>query len=109
MCLSATEAAEVQTECTTPCLLATPLCYLTETLPTPNSGQDPVPQDLVLLFEPDRRFAISEFAAGRFPLWTPAKFGGGPFIWPKDSPFFLFTSLSGSRGSLLSGRSGATR
>jgi hypothetical protein len=76
--------------------LATPLCYLTETLPTPNSGQDPVPQDLVLLFEPDRRFAISEFAAGRFPLWTPAKFGGVPFIWPKYSPFFLFTCLTAS-------------
>src|ERR1035437_8246001 len=31
MCLSATEAGEVQTECTTPCLLSTPICAFNPT------------------------------------------------------------------------------
>ena len=76
--------------------LAAARCYLPQTIQTTNSYQDPVPQDLVLLFEPDRLFAMREFAAGRFPLWTPAKYGGVPFIWPKYSPFFLFTCLAAS-------------
>jgi hypothetical protein len=76
--------------------LAFPNCYLADTLQTPNSYQDPVPSDLVLVFEPDRRFAIREFAAGRFPLWTPAKYGGVPFTFSKYSPFFLFTCLAAS-------------
>jgi len=76
--------------------LAAARCYLPQTIPATNAYQDPIPQDLVLLFEPDRLFAIREFAAGRFPFWTPAKFGGVPFIWPKYSPFFLFTCLAAS-------------
>jgi hypothetical protein len=76
--------------------LAAPHCYLADTLQTPNTYQDPTLQDLVLLFEPDRRFAMREFGAGRFPLWTPAKYGGVPFLWPKYSPFFLFTCLAAS-------------
>lgn len=75
--------------------LAFPNCYLADTLQTPNSYQDPTPQDLVLLFEPDRLFAIREFVAGRFPLWTPFKYGGVPFIWPKYSPFFLLACSGG--------------
>lgn len=76
--------------------LAATRCYLPQTVQTTNAYQDPTPQDLVLLFEPDRLFAIREFAAGRFPFWTPAKYGGVPFIWPKYSPFFLFTCLAAS-------------
>jgi hypothetical protein len=71
-------------------------CYLPNTLQTPNGDEDPVPSDLVLLFEPDRRFTIREFSAGRFPLWAPAKYGGAPFIFSKYSPFFLFTCLTAS-------------
>jgi len=70
--------------------------YLPDTAQTPNAYQDLTPQDLILQFEPDRRFAIKEFAAGRFPLWTPARYGGVPFICAKYSPFFLFTCLAAS-------------
>lgn len=58
--------------------------------------QDPIYLDKVLQFEPDRRFAVSEFKAGRFPLWTPLQYGGVPFIWPKYSPFALVSCLTES-------------
>jgi hypothetical protein len=45
-------------------------------------------QDLVLLFEPSRRFAVSELRSGRIPMWTPYQYSGAPFIWPKFSPFY---------------------
>lgn len=70
--------------------------YVADTVQTPNSSHDPVPLDLVVQCEPDRRFAIKELSAGRFPLWTPNQFGGVPFIGPKYSPFFLFTCLTAS-------------
>ena len=76
--------------------LAIPRYYLPDSPQTPNLNDDPTPSDLVLLFEPDRRFASSEFSAGRFPLWATAEFGGVPFIWPKYSPFFLFSCLTAS-------------
>ena len=44
-------------------------------------------QDLVCVFEPARRFAVSEVQAGRFPMWLPYEFAGSPFIEPKFSPF----------------------
>jgi hypothetical protein len=44
--------------------------------------------DLVLVYEPSRRFAISELRAGRIPMWTPCQYSGAPFIWPKFSPFY---------------------
>jgi hypothetical protein len=43
--------------------------------------------DLVYLFEPARRFAASEFRAGRLPTWVPNDYAGAPFVWPKFSPF----------------------
>jgi hypothetical protein len=43
--------------------------------------------DLIYLFEPARRFAASEFRAGRLPMWAPDYYAGAPFIWPKFSPF----------------------
>ncbi len=76
--------------------LVKPNNYLPRTPQTSKLNGDPTPADLVLLFEPDRRFAVREFTAGRFPLWATAKFGGVPFIWPKYSPFFLFTCLTAS-------------
>ncbi len=78
--------------------LAFPGSYLANTLQTPNHYQDLAPLDLVLQFEPDRRFAMREIAAGRFPLWTPNHYGGVPFICAKYSPFFLFKCLAASPG-----------
>ena len=51
--------------------------------------QNPYAGDLVLLFEPSRRFAVSELRAGRIPMWTPYQYSGVPFIWPKFSPFYV--------------------
>lgn len=45
--------------------------------------------DLVYLFEPMRRFAVSEWHAGRLPMWLPCEFAGAPFAWPKFSPFLM--------------------
>jgi hypothetical protein len=52
--------------------------------------------DLVFAFEPMRRFAASEFRAGRLPMWAPYHFGGAPFIWPKFSPFLALQCLTES-------------
>jgi hypothetical protein len=43
--------------------------------------------DLLYLFEPLRRFAVSEVRAGRVPMWMPYQYGGAPFIEPRFSPF----------------------
>ena len=46
--------------------------------------------DAIVQYEPWRRFAASEFRAGRIPLWIPFGFAGAPFaLWPKYSPFNL--------------------
>ena len=50
---------------------------------------DLVRGDLVLQWEPARQFAISEFHAGRLPLWMPQQYAGGPVVWPKFSPLML--------------------
>ena len=81
-----------------------PLACLTEPgkyIPHKAGGREiqslqPVLLDLVVQLEPDRRFAAQELAARRFPYWTPYKFGGVPFVWPKYSPFFLFSAASKS-------------
>jgi hypothetical protein len=52
--------------------------------------------DLDFLFEPARRFAVSELHAGRFPLWVPYQYAGSPFIWPKYSPFLLLGCCTAS-------------
>jgi hypothetical protein len=59
-------------------------------------SRQPVLLDLVVQLEPDRRFAARELAARRFPHWTPYKFGGVPFMWPKYSPFLLLSAASES-------------
>jgi Bacterial membrane protein YfhO len=58
--------------------------------------QSPFVMDLVLLFEPARRFAVSELQAGRLPMWNPYEYAGAPFIWPKFSPFLAFECLTAS-------------
>lgn len=50
---------------------------------------DLVPRDLVTFQEPERRFANQEFAAGRFPLWTPHRFAGAPLYRLSFSPFWM--------------------
>ena len=78
-------------------ILAQPNFYIPNRVENPNSyAHDPIRSDLMLQFEPDRRFAASELKQGRLPFWTPGQYGGVPFIWPKYSPFFFLTCLTES-------------
>jgi hypothetical protein len=52
--------------------------------------------DLIYYAEPARHFAVSEFHAGRLPMWTPWNFAGAPFIWPKFSPFLALQCCTAS-------------
>jgi hypothetical protein len=52
--------------------------------------------DLLYLCEPARRFAVSEYQAGRLPMWAPYHFAGVPFIWPKFSPFLALQCITAS-------------
>ena len=52
--------------------------------------------DLVLQFEPERRFTAAEIHAGRFPMWTTYQYAGSPLVWPKFSPFILLGCLVSS-------------
>ena len=80
-------------------VLAQPNFYLPSGFAGPDSSaHDPVRSDLVLQFEPDRRFAAGELKQGRFPFWIPGQYGGVPFILPKYSPFFFLTCLAASPG-----------
>jgi hypothetical protein len=80
-------------------ILAQANFYIPNRVENPNSyAHDPIRSDLMLQFEPDRRFAASELKQGRFPFWTPGQYGGVPFIWPKYSPFFSLTCLTESPG-----------
>ena len=56
--------------------------------------EDFVRSDLVLQFEPERRFATAELAAGRLPLWLPYQYGGVPARFTLLSPFFLLKCLA---------------
>jgi len=57
---------------------------------------DRIRQDLIYLFEPARRFAVTEIHAGRLPQWAPYQFSGAPFIWPKFSPFLALECCTAS-------------
>ena len=52
--------------------------------------------DQVLVSEPSRHFAVSEWRAGRIPMWTPYQFSGTPFVWPKFSPFYALQCCADS-------------
>ncbi len=52
--------------------------------------------DLVLAFEPSRRFAVSEIHAGRFPFWAPYQYAGAPFVEPKYSPLQILQYFTAS-------------
>lgn len=70
--------------------LALPSVYLPQTPEVKKIvPHDLVLQDLVLQFEPERRFTAAEIHAGRFPMWTTYQYAGSPLVWPKFSPFIL--------------------
>src|SRR5438094_604299 len=75
-------------------LLAVPGVYLPK---TPEAEEivphDVALSDLVLQFEPERRFSAAEIHAGRFPMWTTYQYAGSPLVWPKFSPFILLGCL----------------
>jgi hypothetical protein len=78
-------------------ILAQPLAYIPRTPETESiQARNTYLVDLVFAFEPMRRFAASEFRAGRLPMWAPYHFGGAPFIWPKFSPFLALQCLTES-------------
>ena len=53
----------------------------------PKVPHNTVLSDLVLMEPMCRQFAVSEFRAGRWPIWTPNNFCGAPFIYSEYSPF----------------------
>ncbi|HEX4086243.1 MAG TPA: hypothetical protein VHY22_15105 [Chthoniobacteraceae bacterium] len=58
--------------------------------------QNVILADLVDQWEPARQFAVSEFRAGRLPMWMPYQYAGAPVVWPKFSPFLLLESTMAS-------------
>src|SRR5262249_39367896 len=46
--------------------------------------------------EISRRFAVSEFHAGRLPLWAPYQYAGVPYSWPIYSPLALLNFCTAS-------------
>jgi hypothetical protein len=80
--------------------LAEPGVYLPSPKATAQLEQhDLTLTDLIYVMEPARRFAASELAAGRLPLWTPHQFAGAPVptvVWSRYSPFLLLASCTSS-------------
>jgi len=78
-------------------ILAQQNVYIPRTLEIQKiEAQNPTLTDQVYVYEPNRRFASAELAAGRLPMWAPFEFAGVPFIWPKFSPFLLLESCTQS-------------
>ena len=50
---------------------------------------DRILSDLVLFFEPSRQYVVSEFKAGRFPLWNPTYYLVDTFVYVNYSPCTL--------------------
>jgi len=70
-------------------ILAEPGFFIPRTNETANvRPEDSSRTDLVLQFEPERRFAANELAAGRLPVWLPYEYAGVP------SRFSMFAPLS---------------
>src|SRR5262245_23040147 len=69
-------------------ILATPTTYLPMTLEVEKiTPHNPVLSDIICQFEPQRRFAVAELRAGRFPMWAPYQYCGAPMVWPRFSVF----------------------
>ena len=78
-------------------LLATLAVYLPATPEFAHiKPEDHTRLDLLWASEPARRFAGSEYRAGRLPLWAPYQFAGAPFVWPKFSPFYALQCVTES-------------
>ena len=78
-------------------ILAKPGIYLPRTPEVSEvTPQNPSLSDPVYVFEPARRFAVSEMQAGRLPMWAPYEFAGVPFISPKFSPFLALQCATAS-------------
>ncbi len=78
-------------------LLALPKVYLPSNPQTAKiQPHDVTLADLIYYMEPERRFAVSELHAGRFPIWNPDQYAGVPIIWPKFSPILLFECITAS-------------
>src|SRR5436190_4147309 len=76
-------------------LLALPGVYLPKTPEVEKIvPHDLALADLILQFEPERRFTAEEIHAGRFPMWTTYQYAGSPLVWPKFSPFILLSCLA---------------
>lgn len=64
-----------------------------------STNEDPIDRkswayaDLVLYQEPERVFAHREIFAGRFPLWSPYRFGGNPNYPLSFSPAWVLAYL----------------
>src|ERR1041384_86211 len=78
-------------------ILATPGYYLPETAETQKIiPHNPLLSDLVTQFEPERRFAVEELRAGRFPMWAPYQYCGAACVWPRFPLFNLLSFLTPS-------------
>jgi hypothetical protein len=78
-------------------LLALPRVYVPSGPQTAGiQPRDVTLSDLIYYMEPERRFAVSEFHAGRFPIWNPEHYAGVPVIWPKFSPLLWFECVTAS-------------
>lgn len=78
-------------------ILTLPTVYL----PANHAGpelrvQDATLGDLIMQFEPVRRFVAAEYRAGRFPLWLPYQYAGSPLVWPRYSPFLILACATES-------------
>ncbi len=68
--------------------LAMPGVYLPSLPHTPpKPPHNRVLSDLVLIEPMAQQFTVSEFRAGRWPMWTPNNFCGTPFLYSLYSPF----------------------
>ena len=69
-------------------ILALPGMYLPSTPGVPPTApHNRVYSDLVQIETMSQQFAVSEFRAGRWPIWLPDNFCGSPFIYSEYSPF----------------------
>src|SRR5437870_4794277 len=61
-------------------ILAQPVAYIPRTPEIASiRAKNPFLVDLVFSLEPMRRFALSEFQAGRLPMWASYHYTGAPF------------------------------
>ena len=78
-------------------ILAYPGLYIPVTAETAGMvPQDIIRTDPLMQFEPERRFAASELAAGRLPVWQPFQYAGVPARLTVFSPLSLLKCCTAS-------------